>query len=84
MDRNRILRKKRGGRGLKNLSYSYMGVKNYLNHPYVINKWPLMSVRIGNTPVMPDCRSPPSLVIEWTTQASQTEIEFMNFQHTNN
>ena len=34
-----------GGRGLKNLTYSYMGVgggvKNCLNHPYVINEWPL-------------------------------------------
>ena len=34
-----------GGRGLKNLTYPYMGigwgVKNFQNHPYVINEWPL-------------------------------------------
>ena len=33
-----------GGRGLKNLTYAYMGVrevKNCQNHAYVINKWPL-------------------------------------------
>ena len=34
-----------GGRDLKNLTYSYMGVggrvKNCQNHPYVINEWPL-------------------------------------------
>ena len=33
-----------GGRGLKNLTYPYMGVrevKNCQNHPYVINEWPL-------------------------------------------
>ena len=29
------------GRHLKNLMYSYMGVKNW-NHPYVINEWPLI------------------------------------------
>ena len=32
------------GRGLKNLTYPYMGVggvKNCQNHPYVINEWPL-------------------------------------------
>ena len=30
-------------RGLKNLTYPYMGVggKNCQNHPYVINEWPL-------------------------------------------
>ena len=33
-----------GGRGLKNLTYPYMGVggvKNCQNHPYVNNGWPL-------------------------------------------
>ena len=33
-----------GGRGLKNLTYPYMGVRrvnNCKNHPYVINEWPL-------------------------------------------
>ena len=33
-----------GERGFKNLKYAYMGVggvKNYQNHPYVINEWPL-------------------------------------------
>ena len=33
-----------GARGLKNLTYSYMGigeVKNCQNHPYAINEWPL-------------------------------------------
>ena len=32
------------GRGLKNLTYAYMGVegaKNFQNHAYVINEWPL-------------------------------------------
>ena len=33
------------GRGLKNLTYPYMGVEgrvnNFQNHPYVINEWPL-------------------------------------------
>ena len=32
-----------GGKGLKNLTYHYMGVggvKNCQNHPYVINEWP--------------------------------------------
>ena len=32
-----------GGRGLKNLTYTYMGVewvKIFQNHPYVINEWP--------------------------------------------
>ena len=34
-----------GERSLKNFKYPYMGaegVKNCQNHPYVINKWPLM------------------------------------------
>ena len=34
------------GRGLKNLTYPYMGVgevKNLKNHPYVINGWPLIT-----------------------------------------
>ena len=34
------------GRGLKNLTYAYMGVersKNCQNYPYVINKWPQKS-----------------------------------------
>ena len=34
-----------GGRGLKNLTYPYMGVrgvKNFQNHPHVINEWPLI------------------------------------------
>ena len=33
-----------GRRGLKNLTYPYVGVgavKNCQNHPYVINEWPL-------------------------------------------
>ena len=33
-----------GGRGLKNLTYPYMGVEednNCQNHPYVINEWTL-------------------------------------------
>ena len=33
-----------GGKGLKNLTYPYMGageVKSYQNHPYVINEWTL-------------------------------------------
>ena len=32
-----------GGRGLKNLTYPYMGegIQNCQNHPYVINEWPL-------------------------------------------
>ena len=32
-----------GGRGLKNLTYPYMGggFKNYQKHPNVINEWPL-------------------------------------------
>ena len=34
------------GRGLKNLTYPYMGVgggvKNCQNHPFVINEWPLV------------------------------------------
>ena len=37
-------------RGLKNLTYPYMGVggvKNYQNHPYVINEWPLIVPRIA-------------------------------------
>ena len=42
--RNGALRKNRG-RGLKNLTYPYMGagggVKNCKNHPCVINEWPL-------------------------------------------
>ena len=32
-----------GRRGLENLTYPYVGVrgvKNYQNHPYVINEWP--------------------------------------------
>ena len=35
-----------GEKGLKNLTYPYMGVggvKYCQNHPYVINKWPLIS-----------------------------------------
>ena len=38
-----------GGRGLKNLTYTYMGVrgvKNCQNHPYVINEWPLISISV--------------------------------------
>ena len=34
-----------GGRGLKNLTYLYMGVgggQNCQNHPYVINEQPLI------------------------------------------
>ena len=34
-----------GGRGLKNLTYPYMGVggiKNFQNHAYVINEWSLI------------------------------------------
>ena len=40
--RNGILRKNRG-RGLKNLTYAYMGVrgKQGQNHAYIINEWPL-------------------------------------------
>ena len=41
--RNGILRKNRG-KGIENLTYPYMGaggVKNFQNHPYVINEWPL-------------------------------------------
>ena len=38
-----------GGRGLKNLTYPYMGVgggvKNCQNHPYVINEWPLIYIK---------------------------------------
>ena len=36
-----------GGRGLKNLTYPYMGVvgvKNCQNHPYIINEWPLSNI----------------------------------------
>ena len=38
-----------GGRGLKNLTYPYMGVggmKNFQNHPYVINEWPLTACEV--------------------------------------
>ena len=34
-----------GERNLKNLTYPYMGVgwvKNFQNHPYVINEWSLL------------------------------------------
>ena len=44
---NAILRKNRG-RGLKNLTYPYMGVgrvNNCQNHSYVINEWPLTDLR---------------------------------------
>ena len=41
-----------GGRGLKNLMFPYMGVgrvKNFQNHPYVINDWPLITlIQLGN------------------------------------
>ena len=39
-----------GGRGMKNLKYSYMGwgVKTCQNHPYVINKW---SLKVDNNPL---------------------------------
>ena len=43
-----------GRRGLKNLTYPYMGVrwvKNCQNHPYIINEWPL---RINRLPG--DCK----------------------------
>ena len=36
-----------GRRGLKNLTYLYMGagrVKNGQNQPYVINEWPLIHI----------------------------------------
>ena len=36
-------------RGLNNLTYPYMGVggvKNFENHPYVINEWPLTTNKI--------------------------------------
>ena len=38
-----------GGKGLKNLTYPYMGVggiKNCKDHPCVINEWPLRCVII--------------------------------------
>ena len=38
-----------GGRGLKNLTYPYMGVggvKNCQNRPYVINEWPQIILRL--------------------------------------
>ena len=38
-----------GGRGSENLTSPYMGVggvKNYQNHPYVINEWSLSSILI--------------------------------------
>jgi hypothetical protein len=40
-----------GRRGLKNLTYPYMGaggIKNGQNHPYVINEWPLNVVSGGH------------------------------------
>ena len=36
-----------GGRGLKNLTYPYMGaggIKHYQKHPYVINEWSLRNL----------------------------------------
>ena len=46
-----------GGRDLENLTYPYMGVwgvKNYQNHPYVINERPLRTVKVlGNS--VPGC-----------------------------
>ena len=36
-----------GGRGSKNFTYPYMGLKNCQNHPYVINEWPLMNLALG-------------------------------------
>ena len=39
-----------GERGLKNLTYPYMGVRggvqNCQNHAYVINEWPLIQTKI--------------------------------------
>jgi hypothetical protein len=37
------------GKGLKNLTYLYVGVgrvKNCQNHPYIINEWPLTLLAI--------------------------------------
>ena len=38
-----------GGRGLKNLTYPYMGEggKNVQNHPFIINEWPLIELYEG-------------------------------------
>ena len=48
-----------GGKGLKNLMYTYMGwggVKNCQNRPYVINEWPLAhSLPLGGR-ILPSLR----------------------------